>query len=167
MTTETVDPVFAELQALYPKMVDRVMKAGQGNIDLTFLGFLDTYRALATIIPRGRTVIDLGCCYAFQSWFFKDHKDIGVDVISRTHRISLPGHKHYQLTIKDFYEAPASYITGPTFAICNYVPPWYGGSEEHVRKRFTDLFVYYPQHGDHPEEEERISAAMNRKTGNP
>jgi hypothetical protein len=65
----------------YAAEAGAVLAAADGDIDPDFLGFLEPYEALSRIIPRGRTILDLGCGYAFQSWYFRHHrKYIGVDV---------------------------------------------------------------------------------------
>lgn len=50
------------------------------ELDYDFLGFEDIYREVLGIVPKDCVVLDLGCSYTVQSWYFKDHAAyIGVD----------------------------------------------------------------------------------------
>lgn len=73
-----------ELFDLIPrKKIDYVFKKSStcgAECDYSFLGFENVYRAVKSIVPEDKVIIDLGCCYAFQSWYFRNHKKyIGVD----------------------------------------------------------------------------------------
>lgn len=39
------------------------------ELDYTFLGFEDVYKDVLNFVPKDRTIIDLGCGYAAQSFF--------------------------------------------------------------------------------------------------
>lgn len=58
---DEIDPLY---DMLPPDQIERVMMKQDCDIDATFLGFIEVYRALASIIPHHWTVIDLGCTYA-------------------------------------------------------------------------------------------------------
>jgi hypothetical protein len=64
-------------------------------------------------------------------------------------QLRLPNTAYYGCTIAGFCEKYAQDIPKhPNFAICNYVPPWYGNNEEIVRKTFRHCYVFYPMPGD-------------------
>ena len=139
-----------ELLELIPKQeLDEVLKQPICDIEPCFLGFVDTYKALSDLIPKHFTVIDLGCGFNPQSFFFKDHlKYIAVDSFQNTKRFMTDNCTFYEMDISDFIEKHISdFYLDETFAIMNYVPLW--GRNNHnelVRKHFKNLFVYYP-HG--------------------
>lgn len=60
-------------------LTQKVMHQKNCEIDPEFMGFVDVYYHLSKIIPKHLTVIDIGCCYAPQCLYFKNHhKYIGV-----------------------------------------------------------------------------------------
>lgn len=138
-----LDPVWH----LMPEdQIDRVFRQDMCDIAPEFLGFTNVYLALAGLIPRHWTIVDLGCAYAPQAHIFRDHKAyIGVDV-SAGERFSAPNTTHYQMTIADFIEAHgASFDQDRTFAICSYVPSWYRSDNLRLaREHFRNVFTYYP-----------------------
>jgi len=115
------------------------------DIEPAFLGFVSTYLLLSFLIPKHFTVIDLGCAYAPQCFYFSDHKQyIGVD-LSVENRFHTDNSIMYIMSISDFIE---DYIElfdlDTTFAICNYVPDWRNDNMELVRENFRNVFVFYP-----------------------
>lgn len=150
------DPtLYEELMASeYADQVAPLLERNDGDIDESFLGFTGTYRLLAQLIPTGRTVIDLGCSSAFQGWYFRNHDSyIGVDVGGDYFRVK--NGVYYTMTIQEFVEQYREICTGRNvFAICNYVPPWGADNEKLVRETFRNLYVFYPERGDHPEDAE-------------
>lgn len=140
-----IDPAWHMMPA---GQIDRVFNQDMCEIDPYFLGFTDIYLALASIIPTHWTVIDFGCAYAPQAIIFQKHKAyIGVDA-SECERFSAPNTTHYCMTTADFIAEHGPAIDRRTaFAICSYVPLWYGhNSRELVRQNFEHVFTYYP-HG--------------------
>jgi len=124
--------------------VERVLYGNEMcDIDQEFLGFVGIYRALSEIIPKHFNIVDLGCAYAPQAFYFEDHASyVGVDV-GLGERFSVENTKHYVGTIERFIE---SFVpSGPIFAICSYVPPWHGDNRAMVRAAFENCFVYYPE----------------------
>lgn len=139
---ELADPLFERL----PKdQVQRVMIDQMADIAPGFLGFLDIYRALASIIPHHWTVIDLGCAYAPQSFLFEDHiAYIGVD-FHNMQRFASRNTMHIDMSIEDFCETYTSgFNLDTTFAICSYVPPWGADNVGIARRSFKNVFTYYP-----------------------
>lgn len=152
------EQITSELLKIIPKdQAETIFKLFNYEIGPEFMGFIDIYRSLSEIIPKHFTVIDFGCSYAPQCFYFEDHKQyVGVDASG----CYLPGIKtldirfeasntvHYQMTIKEYIDK-FRYNTDDVqiFAICSYVPPWYGGSVEHVLKAYRNVFTYYPNGG--------------------
>ena len=137
---------------LDPCQRDDVMSGHMVTADIgpEFLGFVDIYRNLSLVIPEHFTVLDLGCSYAPQSWYFRNHaKYIGVDV-STQKRFFQPNTEHVHMTIRE-------YITGPgwtldqdtTFAICSYVPDWHDKNRDLARLSFKNVFTFYPAQAKH------------------
>lgn len=143
MSDIEIDPVW---HLMPPDQIDRVLRQDMCDIGPEFLGFTDIYLALAKIIPTYWTVVDLGCAFAPQAIIFRDHKAyIGVDA-GVGERFSAPNTTHYTMTIADFIaEHAASLDKELTFAICSYVPPWYGTDNLRLtREAFKNVFTYYP-----------------------
>ncbi len=117
------------------------------DIDYEFLGFTKMYKHLSFIIPKHYVIIDLGCAYNAQCYYFKEHKKyIAVD-ISDIHKFSTDNCKIYKMTIKKFIEKHISkFDLEETFAICSYVPSWGADNMKLVRESFKNVFTYYP-HG--------------------
>lgn len=135
----------ALLERLPNDQLDRVFNQTEVDIDGSFLGFVDIYWHLSVIIPRHFTVVDLGCAYAPQAFFFEDHaRYIGVDCGDHE-RFAAKNTTHYTMTIDAFLKKYGAEVDKEeSFAICSYVPPWHGDNRRMVRELFSNLFVYYP-----------------------
>ena len=73
-----------ELFRIIPK--EEIKKVFSGTaaaeLDHTFLAFEEVYKSVLNFVPKGKTIIDLGCAYAPQAYYFTEYaKYIGVDVI--------------------------------------------------------------------------------------
>lgn len=131
-------------------MVDLVFSGETPDIDYEFVGFVNVYAYLSKIIPRHWTIIDLGCAYAPQCWYFRKHKRyIGVDMYNGP-RFFVENTKHVIMDIRDycrmrlFEEFCEGVTVKPVFAICSYV----SGKKEDldfVHNYFQYSFTYYPQ----------------------
>lgn len=137
-----------ELRSLIPDdEYHEVMSQDMCELDSEFLGFVDVYKNLSRIIPKGSIVIDFGCYLAAQSYFFARHKMyIGVDAVSMR-RFTPPNSVHYTMSIQNFIqiEVPKlfeEYDELKLCAICSYVPDFQ--ATEMVRKTFPNVFCYYP-----------------------
>lgn len=122
----------------YPKMFKRVLEQSDVDIDGTFLGFMDTYYYLSKFIPKGWAVVDFGCAYNPQAYYFRKHRAfIGVDIGKRK-RFHFENTDLYQGTITDFLaqKPPKEKV----FAICNNVPD---AETSLVREYYPNCFVYY------------------------
>lgn len=139
-----IDPVY---HLLPEDQIKRVSAYDQCDIDPEFMGFTNIYFALASIIPKHWTVVDLGCAFAPQAFMFKDHAGyVGVDRWCPCEaRFAAPNTTHYEMSIAGFCaEYAASFPQQTTFAICSYVPDWLGDNREIARRHFTNVFTYYP-----------------------
>lgn len=139
---DELDPAY---HLIPPDQLDRVFGQEMCDIDATFLGFTSIYFALAGIIPKHWTVVDLGCAYSPQAFIFKDHKAyIGVDLYAKE-RFKAPNTVHYTMPISRFLaEIGGSFDLRTTFAICSYVPPWHDDNVDLARQHFKNVFTYYP-----------------------
>ena len=118
------------------------------EIDPEFLGFVGIYEAISRIIPKHFTIVDLGCAYAPQCFYFEKHKGyIGVDC-GDNGRFKGSNTTHYDGTIQKFIEDEQEKILGPCFAICSYVPMWHGLNKNIIAAAFEDMFIYYPKRDD-------------------
>ena len=137
-----IDPA---LHLIPQEQLDRVLNQDMCDIDPSFLGFTEVYKALASIIPLHWTIVDLGCAYSPQAFFFTQHKAyIGVDY-GTNERFAAHNTKHFDMTIREFIEGHAGDLDRKTtFAICSYVPPWHDDNQKLVREHFQNVFVYYP-----------------------
>lgn len=144
-----------ELYQLIPKdKIDKIFEISQtvgAECDYTFLGFDEVYKAVTLFVPKSKVIIDLGCAYAFQAWYFKDYrKYIGVDNSACD---CLDVLKEFEMSNADFYYTsiqrfiqevfPRLVLSlDEVFAICSYVPD--EGVREMVRKFFPHCLLYYP-----------------------
>ena len=153
------------IEKLWPEEYNRVYNKvmGNGDIDPTFVGFIDIYEALSHVIPKHFTIFDVGCAYAFQAYYFRDHvKYVGIDQSPSTDelraqypclecfdvdsRFQMPGAVYYPKTIlcaEDLLMIKEKEVgREPSFAICSYVP----GVVRHWTKQvFSNCFLYYPE----------------------
>jgi len=120
------------------------------DIEPVFMGFVNTYRHLAELIPKDWTVIDLGCAYNPQCFYFTEHKlYVAVDNFNEmTEMFQAPNTVIYRESINDFVSGHLKdFNLDETFAILNYVPCWGMESNKIVRESFKNLYVYYPHGG--------------------
>jgi hypothetical protein len=149
------DEITKRLFSLLPKdQVERVFSSEYCDISPEFLGFVDIYESLSKIIPLDWTVVDLGCSYATQSFFFKDHRSyVGVDVYAPIKsRFFTENTTHFYMSIADFVKKKRFKDKDRIFAICSYVPPWKNDNMSICRHTFKNVFTYYPS----PDERKEI-----------
>lgn len=113
-----------------------------------------TYYYLSRMIPKDWSVIDIGASYGAQSYLFKAHaKYIAVEPSGNEcdyhfEYFKAHGTERYETTAGAFIEKVLPSLEldlKKTFAICNYVPKWFGENPmELVRQTFTNCYVYYP-----------------------
>jgi hypothetical protein len=106
------------------------------------MGFVLTYKHLADLIPKDWTVVDLGCAYNPQNWYFRrHHKYIAVDN-QTTERFVFPNTELYHGNIETWIsEHQVEIDPKTTFAILNYVP---SVDAEIVKSAFENLYIFYP-----------------------
>lgn len=129
----------------FPKnQCNKVFNQKYCDIDYDFMGFLDIYESLSKFVPKHWSIVDLGCAYAPQCFYFTKHKEyVGVDV-SNCVKFKANNTKHFKMSIEKFIEKNSdSFDMDETFAICSYVGRQ---SMELVCRTFKNVFTYYP-HG--------------------
>lgn len=133
------------LQLIPDDQIQKVFGQDYCDIDYEFLGFLDIYEALSKIIPKHFTVIDLGCAYNAQCFYFTEHKKyIAVD-ISDCEKFCASNTEIHVKSIEDFIKSDISDLNlDAVFAICSYVPNWGGDNRQMVRNTFPNVYTYFP-----------------------
>lgn len=123
------------------------------EIDYTFLGFEESYQKVKKLTTEDMIILDLGCAYATQSWYFKDYAAyIGVDIGTFMDSQSLPYEENLKGVLQTdnstfYFETIQSFIkeTLPTlnldlnkvFAVCSAVP------DKEARKMMKNIFPNY------------------------
>ena len=146
LSNKKLEDMTVDLLEIIPKEeLTRVLNQNEVDIDPEFLWFIHIYKNLSEIIPKHFTVIDLGCAYAPQTYYFSEHKEyIGVDVFPGE-RFSGHNTDHYIMGIEKFCKWH-DFDPKETFAICSYV----GKASEYVRGYFENVFTFYPHGGEKP-----------------
>jgi hypothetical protein len=99
-------------------------------------------------------IVDLGCAYAAQSFFFDHHaKYIGIDAHTPVSaRFKTSNAEHFEMTILDYLAGHAGSLDqGTTFAVCSYVPRWHDDNQRLAREFFKNVFTYYPCSRNRPD----------------
>lgn len=139
--------------SLIPKgEFERVYRCGYCDLDHDFLGFIDTYYHLSRIISDEYTIVDLGCAFAPQSYFFRNfRKYIGVDIACETFfrqnesdgNCSFYGRTGITEFLHDIF--PTLGIEPcKCFAIMNFVPDFEGVYKGEAKKVFPNMYSFYP-----------------------
>ena len=140
-----------ELYKLIPReKINRIFEKSEtagAELDYTFLGFEEVYKAVTLFAPKSRVIIDFGCGYAFQSWYFRDYrKYIGVDNdITENDIFRTDNAEFYFMSIQEFIKNEfhkTGYSFDEVFVICSYVPNT--DAQRLVRETFPHCLVYYP-----------------------
>lgn len=136
-----------ELLSVIPNdQLEEVFTGEYCDIDVEFMGFTEQYKALSEIIPKHFTIIDMGCAFAAQSYYFEKHRAyIGVDIFNKAKRFHTNNTTLIICSIQEFIKNRLP-IMGldleSTFAICNYMPDF--EAAKMVREKFPNVFVFYP-----------------------
>ena len=123
----------------------------------------EIYKTLSEVISLDWTIVDIGCGYSAQAYYFRKHKKyIGIDlnpnlicndfknIASGCFRFTFENTEHWvrnaiELTENDFTD----FDLLKTFAIMNWNPLWTALKIEdrglHIRKIFKNLYVHYPK----------------------
>ena len=140
-----------ELFKLIPRdKINRVFQMSQtasAECGYDFLGFEKIYKAVTMFVPRSKVIIDCGCAYAFQSWYFRDYrKYIGIDNgVCKSDVLETENSEFYFTNIQWFIKnifPTFGYSLDDAFAVCSYVPD--DNAREMVRNFFPHCLVYYP-----------------------
>lgn len=129
-----------------PEEINRVFSGtAAAELDYTFLAFEEVYKSVLSFVPKDKIIVDLGCAYAPQAFYFKDYfAYIGIDIQIPEPHFETPNMKLFQLSIQDFCSmvAQANWDLDNYFAICSYVPD--EEARKMVRETFPNCLVYYP-----------------------
>lgn len=148
---QTRQDVICELFKLIPRdKIDKIFSESNtatAELNYTFLGFEKVYKAVTMFVPKSKIIIDLGCGYAFQSWYFKDYKKyIGVDCsTSYTDVLKTENSQFFFMSIQKFIKEQflkLEYKKEDIFAVCSYVPD--EKARMMVKEYFPYCLVYYP-----------------------
>lgn len=128
------------------KVFDESLTAS-AELDHSFLAFEEVYKGIVNFVPKHKIIVDLGCAYAFQAYYFKDYKQyIGIDCgfCSDSGRYKTANTIFYNMTIQDFCKKviDENWNLNDVFAICSYVPD--DEARDCARKTFPNCLVYYP-----------------------
>lgn len=160
--------LFDEIQKNYPEQIKLASIDDCATIEVEpeCMTCDDTmYKALSITIPKHWVVVDIGCAYAAQAYYFKDHKKyIGIDLNpvgvckdfknlkEGIFRFTFDNTEHWvknavDLTKDDFKDLDLS----QTFAIMNYNPLWTKtGTEDQSDKikgiisLFQNVYCFFP-----------------------
>lgn len=149
MTNNNYSEICRYLISLIPQEEFERLKGTLGEMCGEFMGFCDTYYHLSQIIPKDWTVIDFGAANNPQAYFFTEHKKfIAVNPPTGNKEDSgmfCPSNcEIYRMTTGQFLKK-VKYPKEKVFAICNYVPNWYGErSMNLVHKHFQNCYTFYP-----------------------
>lgn len=132
-----------------PILTKKVMSQDRCEIEPEFMCF-EMYEPLSKMIPKHWTIFDIGCAFAPQCLYFKDHKRyVGVDP-GELIRFMTPNTGILQSTVKEWiaeWDCPQGINFEESFAIMSYVP-----ADEYsyflVKTHFKNMFIYYPAGND-------------------
>lgn len=127
--------------------IEMVFSTGTASaeLDYTFLAFEEVYRSVLGYVPKGKTIIDLGCAYAPQAYYFTEYNGyIGVDIQIPDVHFTTPNMTLYNMSAQEFCRKiiDEKWDLEKYFAICSYVPD--ADARKHVRETFPNCLVYYP-----------------------
>lgn len=145
--------------------VFRDSESASAEIDLSFLCFEDYYEEVRKNTSLDTTILDLGCAYAPQCWYFKDYTQyIGVDYpFMNNVRFQTENTTFYLMSIQEFIKNILPTLDldlSKTVAICSMVPD--KEALELVKEIFLRHYVVYPTlteksvTGLYPEKEQDI-----------
>lgn len=130
----------------------RVSDCGYCDLSCDFLGFIDTYWHISRMLDDRYTIIDFGCAFAPQSYFFRNFRRyIGVDLMCDTffrqneedgNCVFYP-HTDIQRWIEEVFPTLGLDVT-KCFAIVNYVPDMHGRCAKSAKEVFPNIYTFYP-----------------------
>lgn len=124
--------------------IDRVFKTSDtagAEMDSSFLCFEEIYMKVKEHCTKDTVVIDFGCAYAPQSYWFKECKQyIGVDIPFRNNvKFKTDNSKIYLMRGQDFIKEVLPTLDIPMeniIAVCSYVP------DEELQQMVAEHFKY-------------------------
>lgn len=134
------------------KEIERVFNESDSagaEIDSTFLCFEDVYEKVAKHCNKNTTILDFGCSYMAQSYWFTNCKQyIGIDIPFRNNvKFKTDNSTIYLMTGQNFIKKilPELKLNEEnTIAVCSYVP------DEELQQLVANTFKYnYVQYCDH------------------
>lgn len=139
-----------ELFSLIPRdKLDYLFRHSEAfaELDFTFFCFEEIYREVLHSVPKDMVILDLGCAYATQSYFFRDHaKYIGVEPFKDNDSvIHTENSEFFFTTIQDFISRILPSLgldLNQVFAVCSYVPDF--AASDLVMQTFPHHRVFYP-----------------------
>jgi hypothetical protein len=136
---------------LIPKEeLDRVFKdsdTASAEIDLTFLCFEEGYEYIQNNTSKENIIIDFGCGYNAQCWYFKDYKRyIAVDLpFDNNVRFDSGNVEFYLMSIQTFIQEELAKLNldlNNVIAICSAVPDT--EAQEMIAETFPRYYISYP-----------------------
>lgn len=136
-----------ELWNMIPQLeLDRVFQGtASAELAMDFLAFEKCYKVASLLIPKSWTILDLGCAYAAQAYYFMHHKKyVAVDHHSEKDyfRFQTDNMEFYNVSIQKFLSTHYFVDLERIFAICSAVP------DEEAQKltieTFPNHYVWYP-----------------------
>lgn len=141
-----------ELYGLLPvEQRNRILTSdNECDLDPSFMGFVETYYMLSQLIPTDFTIVDIGAAFAPQCYFFRNHERYIAVEPSVKETFRMDNTVVYNVTAGKFIDDILPTLgldMDRTFAICNYVPDWYGENPiDLTRMTFPKCYTYYPRH---------------------
>lgn len=136
-----------ELYQMIPRSeLDRVFEGtASAELGRDFLCFEKPYKLASMIVPKTWTIVDLGCAYAAQAYYFTHHKKyVAVDNYSENDyfRFQTDNMEFFNMSIQKFLSTHHFVDLERIFAICSAVP------DEEAQKlaieTFPNHYVWYP-----------------------
>lgn len=125
---------------------------GMSELEYDFLGFEHVYLPIAEMVPKGFTIVDLGCYQAAQSYAFKNHaRYFGVGHYDRlvSHDFIPPlrflpeNAIHYVMSAEEFMEKYLdTFDLDETYFVMSYVPEFHDKADWLLSQVKHGTFVY-------------------------
>lgn len=124
--------------------------SASAEMDYSFMCFEDAYRIAAEIAQKDTIILDFGCAYAPQSYYFtKCEKYIGIDLPFRNNvKFTPPNAEFFLMKGQEFIEKvfyTKGYNLTKVIAICSWVPD---EELQNIVKRFPNHIVCYGKNMD-------------------
>jgi len=140
--------------------LDRLFKESYAGaeLDSSYLGFEKIYQKVLEVAPPSMVILDLGCAYATQSWYFRDHKEyIGVDYGASMKKnptysdnfkcvIHTENSRYFFKSIQTFVKETLPTLgldLNNVFAVCSAVPD--KEARKLIKETFPNYLDWYPK----------------------